>query len=355
MSLVQALGRTSAPLRGFKTNAEGAGRAAGALGRQAGTASTGIGRIRGTAQQAAREVKGLRTSSDQAEKSVGRLGKAAGTGNREMGRFGGGAKKASGEVKGLNKSMRGNVLGMLVELFAPLIEKVVAMASKSKAMQRIMKTAFDVISKSVDVAMKFIGPLIQLTGKIISGVFKGILAVVGGVVLFFAGDVVGAFRTVRDGLHRAWDSLPESAKMIFRPILDYAKAPVNGIIWLINKAIDVLNLIHIPIPGWVPGIGGKDYRLPHMSHVPMLAEGGIVAPRSGGVPAVVAEAGESEAVMPLSRLDRLLSRTATEARTGRARPGPGGEALHIENYYATQASDPQQTAMALMFLAKARG
>jgi tape measure domain-containing protein len=44
---------------------------------------------------------------------------------------------------------------------------------------------------------------------------------------------------------------------------------------------------------------------------PRLAEGGIVKPRAGGVQAIVAEAGEAEAVIPLSKLDRMLA-------------GPGG-------------------------------
>ncbi|MEX2985341.1 phage tail protein [Streptomyces sp. C36] len=355
MSLVQSLGRTTAPLRGFRTNADAAGRAAGNLGRQAGTANGNVGKLKGSSQQAAREVKTLRTNSDHAERSVGRLGKAAGSGSREMGKFEGGTKKAAGGVKGLNKSMRGNILGMLVELFAPLIEKVVTMASKSKTMQRIMKVAFDAISKAVDVAMKFIGPLIQITGKAISLVFKGLKLAIAPIVMWFSVDVPGAFKKVKEGLHAAWDSLPESAKAVFRTIYDAAKWPINEVIKLINRASDSVNGIHVKVPDWVPFIGGKNFTV-NIGHIPLLAEGGVVQPRSGGVPAIVAEAGEAEAVMPLSKLDRLLSRTARDALGGgSARRGSTGEGLHIENYYATQTSDPQQTAMALMFLAKARG
>lgn len=75
-------------------------------------------------------------------------------------------------------------------------------------------------------------------------------------------------------------------------------------------------------------------------------------PRSGGVPAILAEAGEAEAVLPLSKLNRLLNRTAAQ---GGLIDGGAGAGFHIENYYAASSRDPQDTADALMFLAKARG
>lgn len=78
-------------------------------------------------------------------------------------------------------------------------------------------------------------------------------------------------------------------------------------------------------------------------------------PRSGGVPALLAEAGEAEAVLPLSKLDRLLKRAASQGRAYAGVSGGDGSALHIEHYYAAETSTPQRTADALMFLAKARG
>ncbi len=147
MSLVQSLTRASGSLKGFKAGVDGAGRSAGSLGKQAGAANTNVGRIKGAAQQSAKELKGMKTAADQAAKSVGKVGKDAGAGGVSMGKLQGGLKKADGGFKGLTKSMKGNVIGMLLELFAPLIEKVVAMATKSKAMQKIMKVAFDRVAE----------------------------------------------------------------------------------------------------------------------------------------------------------------------------------------------------------------
>ncbi len=125
-------------------------------------------------------------------------------------------------------------------------------------------------------------------------------------------------------------------------------------IGIVNRAIGALNGIHVSIPGWVPLVGGKSFGV-SLPRIPTLATGGVVLPRSGGVPAILAEAGEAEAVLPLSKLDRLLRRAAAD---GRAYAGAGtgvGGALHIEHYHAAETSTPQRTADALMFLAKARG
>lgn len=101
-------------------------------------------------------------------------------------------------------------------------------------------------------------------------------------------------------------------------------------------------------------VGGKTFGV-SLPRIPALASGGVVMPRSGGVPALLAEAGEAEAVLPLSKLDRLLKAAASRGQAYAGMSGADGSALHIENYYAAQTSTPQSTADALMFLAKARG
>lgn len=86
MPLVQSLSRASGSLKGFKTGIDGAGRSADSLGKQAVTANSGVGRIKGSARQSARELKGMKTAADPAAKSVGKVGKEAGThGNSSRG------------------------------------------------------------------------------------------------------------------------------------------------------------------------------------------------------------------------------------------------------------------------------
>ena len=133
------------------------------------------------------------------------------------------------------------------------------------------------------------------------------------------------------------------------------KGPINSVIRLINSAIDKLNRIKVSIPGWVPGVGGKTFGI-SLPKIPQLAAGGIVAPRNGGVHAIVAEAGEAEAVLPLSKLDRLLRHTARRARADSVNATAGAvSGFQIENYYEASTADLQETATALLFLSKARG
>ena len=75
-----------------------------------------------------------------------------------------------------------------------------------------------------------------------------------------------------------------------------AKAPINGIIGLLNMAINAinelingLNSLSFDVPEWVPFLGGKSwgFNLPNLPNIPYLAKGGTVLSGS----AIVGEAG----------------------------------------------------------------
>ncbi|WP_171167515.1 phage tail protein [Streptomyces sp. I05A-00742] len=354
MTLVRSFQSGTRNAQIFKTAIDGTGKSAQRLSNHTGALNTGMGKVKTSAQQAGREVKNLKGGADATAKAIGKVGKESTKAAPGLDKAGGSMKKAAKNTDGLNRSMKKNFIAQLVSLFQPLIEKVVDMASKSTTMRRIMKKAFEVIGKAVDQASKIIGPLMKGLGSLMSLVWGGIKKAVLPIALWFMTDLPAAFGAVKKALHAAWDALPESVKTIFRAIGSAVKDPINSLIGMINTLITSLNGIHVTVPSWIPHFGGKGFTI-NVPPIPKLAEGGIVTPRSGGVPAVVAEAGEAEAVLPLSRLDRLLTRTAVAARLSAAGGSPADGGFRIENYYATQADDPRDTAMALMFLAKARG
>lgn len=81
-------------------------------------------------------------------------------------------------------------------------------------------------------------------------------------------------------------------------VLGFAERTINGFINMINGALDAINKI--------PGVNiGKIGTL----SVPRLAEGGIVPATRGGVLANIGEGGEAEAVIPLSKLDKMINGT----------------------------------------------
>lgn len=100
----------------------------------------------------------------------------------------------------------------------------------------------------------------------------------------------------------AWQNVKNLFAIAFGDILAAAKGPLNGVIGYVNKAIAALNGISFSVPDWVPAIGGKSFSL-NIPQVPQLAKGGIA---TSSTLANIGEAGP-EAVIPLSRLDSMLS------------------------------------------------
>ncbi|AOT60457.1 MULTISPECIES: hypothetical protein [Streptomyces] len=399
MSLVRSLGRASNALKDFQAKSTATDRAMNGLRSGAARGEQGLKNIRTAAQGSARELNQLKSAADKADRSLAKAGRTGMTSGTQIGGFKKGADTASKGMNGLNKSMKGNFIARLMELFMPLIEKVVEMAARSKTMQKVLKVAFDAVKKVVTAVMKAIGPIMKAAGKLIktvwdgikksvtvvvnavskvvsstfnaikkvitsvmngvrsvvSGVWNGIKRVILPVVNWIRDVVPRAFTAVKDKLSRAWGGLQDIAARAFGKIKGAVKGPINAVIGLINGAIGKLNGIRVSIPGWVPFVGGKSFGV-SLPRIPLLAEGGVVQPRRGGVHAIVAEAGEAEAVLPLSKLDRLLRHTARAARARSVDSGAGAEhGFRIENYYEATSSDLRETASALLFLSKARG
>ncbi|WP_127464848.1 phage tail protein [Streptomyces sp. B27] len=399
MTLMQSLKRGSSALQQFRSSSDNTARSTADFGRHATTATRGMAGIRTSAQTSTRELSTLQRAADKAERSLAKAGTTGRKSGTQIGTFKSGADKASKGMNGLNKSMRGNIVGQLLSLLAPLIERVVDMAARSKTLQKVLKVAFDAIRKVISTVMKAVGPIMTKAGalmktvwngikkavtvvvkavatvittyfnawrklittvmnairSVISGVWNGIRKVIAPVVNWIRNTVPQAFSRVRERLSAVWGGLKDIAGRAFGRITGAVRGPVNAVIRLINSAIDRLNRIKVSIPGWVPGVGGRSFGI-SLPKIPQLAAGGIVQPRNGGVHAIVAEAGEAEAVLPLSKLDRLLRYTARRSRADAYNATTGAVAgFQIEHYYEASSADLQETAAALLFLSKARG
>jgi len=108
------------------------------------------------------------------------------------------------------------------------------------------------------------------------------------------------FRNLVDGvfsfLKNAVKLWVDGVKFYFETVYTVFKTLFNGIASLWNNTVGKLSF---KAPGWVPGIGGKGFDVPN---IPLLAEGGIV---TRPTLAMIAEGGESEAVIPLSKLGNM--------------------------------------------------
>jgi tape measure domain-containing protein len=139
---------------------------------------------------------------------------------------------------------------------------------------------------------------------VFAGIWNTITSIFGRLVGFF-GDVwnriVGLFSSVGTTVGNA---IGNAFKSTINGVISGAVNIINGFINAINGAIDVINNI--------PGVKiGRLGTLP----IPQLATGGIV---SSPTLAMIGEGSESEAVIPLSKLDEMIN------------TGDGGNSSKIE-------------------------
>ncbi|MCK8680317.1 hypothetical protein [Streptomyces lichenis] len=221
-------------------------------------------KLRGSADKAKKSLGDVKRQADSVEKSVGKAGKGADRTGKSMG--GGLAKGLKGAglaQKGLNLAMAASPFGLIMTLLAPLITRFVDMDKIVDMVSKGFKTGMSVIGKAVSAANRAVVPILKGLGNLMLAPFRG-----------FA----------------------------------------NGM----NVVIGALNGFKVNIPSWVPVFGGKSFtmNLPKIP-VPHLAKGGLVQPRNGGTLAVIGEAGEHEAVIPLSRLERMLGAGGNRAQLAR--------------------------------------
>ena len=147
----------------------------------------------------------------------------------------------------------------------------------------------------------------------------------------------------------AWQNIVNIFGNIFGLIGNIAKAPINGVIALINKAIEGINGLAVDIPDWVPVVGGKQLGF-SIPTIPQLAAGGIA---TRPTLAQIGEGGEPEAVMPLSKLAQMLDQWPKPGPNGRGGGAAGGDSITfapVFNFYGgTPTREEAQEAGRISF------
>lgn len=150
--------------------------------------------------------------------------------------------------------------------------------------------------------------------NIFSSAFNGIVTVISTVwnnIKYQFTQIIDFVQNIFAGeWGKAWDNVKNIFVNMFCSLSGLAKAPINGLITLINKTFSAIGSISVSVPDWVPGMGGETFGF-ELPQIPMLANGGIVTKPTT---AMIGEGSESEAVLPLSKLDNLLS--GSEVKTG---------------------------------------
>lgn len=189
------------------------------------------------------------------------------------------------------KTIFSNVIGFVKNVFTGnwkgALENVSNLAVAP--IQRI-SGLFDTITNTVNRVLTIISQKFPAIAPIIQGVQATIMPIIENIKGVFSG-LIDFIRNVFTGnWAAAWESVKGVFGNAFNALKGLAKAPLNAVISLVNSAIGGLNKLHISIPDWVPGFGGKEFGI-NIPKIPMLATGGIATQPSicgeGGYPEYV--------------------------------------------------------------------
>lgn len=194
------------------------------------------------------------------------------------------------------------------------------------------KLVWSVVSSVFNSIKNFIASAIQWAWARISPVINSIKSgfnSVWGVVSAVFNKISGAVGGVAGGISNAFSKGFEGAKNI-------AKGAVN---WMIDKINTIIRGVN-NTAGKLPGV-------PNISEIPKLAKGGVVKSRPGGTAAILGEAGQDEAVIPLGN-----SSAAQRIRDSLMGAGGGGpqQVVNITNNNTfVRDTDPLAFARAQAF------
>ena len=252
------------------------------------------------------------------ETQVGGTAAATATGSAKM-------TAAFGELS----EALGTALLPLFEALVPLMTGFFEWMGRNANVVVILASAFTALSVAI-LAVNFAlnaNPIVKII-TLIAALATGVILLVNHLVELYGGwdklfkdlgkwlSGFGAtFRSVWDGITAFFAGVVNGYIGIWEGFINRIINGLNSVINLANSALGLVKsatggAIDIKVPT-IPNVG-----LPKVPtntivkpprKIPKLAEGGIVMPRPGGVLANIAEAGEPEAVIPLSKMNQKPS------------------------------------------------
>lgn len=219
------------------------------------------------------------------------------------------------------KAAAANVWNYVKSVFASMGKSATGLGEKFAG----IKEKVGVFVNAVKNLWTVIQPVVSAIGSLVATVFQAqIGAAIGAAIGFFTNmantvmDVVGGILDILSGIitfltgvftgnwQQAWEGIVSIFSGIFDTIVALAKAPINGVISIINGAIAGINNLGLTIPDWVPLIGGKSFSI-NIPTIPTLATGTDYW--RGGIAQVSERGGE---IIDLPRGSRVYPAGETE-------------------------------------------
>lgn len=249
-------------------------------------------------------------------------------------------KTALPALKGMFSSVFGFIAANpIVLIIAAIVGMVAAIAVAGDDIQGILQNVDDFLQNifATDFTEIFgpvLGEALNVFFANIKNIWDSIKKVLDGIIDFVRGVFTGDWE-------RAWNGVKKIFGGIFDGLVSLVKAPINGIIGLLNMAISAINSmisgfnsIGFDLPEWLGG-GSWHPNVKTISKIAYLADGGIL---NDGT-AVVGEDGPE--ILTISG-----GRAIVQPLTGNAAAGQGlGELMNLLEVYLPYLAAQQQIVL----------
>lgn len=177
------------------------------------------------------------------------------------------------------------VLPVLLDMISQILPIIAGAAQTiipllAEAINRVAEDIAPIVNFLIPLFMELLNalmPVIQALATVFTTVLGAAVQQVAAIIQGLTGIFIGLIDFITGVFTGNWGQAWQGVKNIFKSAFDalvgIAKAPINAVISLVNKAIGGLN--KIKIPDWVPGVGGKGINIPL---VPQLWKGSAHAP-----------------------------------------------------------------------------
>ncbi len=153
---------------------------------------------------------------------------------------------------------------------------------------------FDVFLKDVfakdftEVFGPVLGEALNVFFKNVQNVWNSVKEIFSGIIHFiesvFTGNWQGAWRAVKDIFEGIWHLMLSVMKAPINGIIGMVNSLIGGVTQGINAIIDLLNNLSFDIPDWVPEFGGQTFGfdIPKITppKIPYLATGAVIPPNA---------------------------------------------------------------------------
>lgn len=225
-----------------------------------------------------------------------------------------------------NAVLAANPIALVVIALIALVAGLVYFFTQTETGREIVESFFDFLQASFKNVVTWASNAWGRVVGVFADAWRGIQNIFSNVGSFFRGvwnTIVGVFGSIGIAIGNA---IGGAVKGVVNSILGFAENTINGFIRAINTALDAINKI--------PGVNIGQLGL---LNIPRLADGGIVPATPGGILANIGEGGEAEAVIPLSKLDKMIKGNTTSTDNSKIE-------INVSGVFATSKQEQRNVA-----------